>query len=140
MIRPKVLFLCSQNCCRTQIAQAFLRNIAGERFEALSADVEASSVLDPDAVASMWEVGIDISGQQPKKIDSFLRERVSYLVTLCDCEVERTCPIFPGAVWRLQWPIENPTTARTREEHRAMVQRARDEIRLRVAELVQVNN
>jgi protein-tyrosine-phosphatase len=70
----------------------------------------------------------------------FLRERVSYLITLCDRETERTCPSFPGAIWRLTWPIENPATARNREEHRVMVRHARDEIRQRVAEFVQANS
>jgi protein-tyrosine-phosphatase len=64
------------------------------------------AAVDPDAVAVMLEVGIDISGQQPKRVDPFMRERVSYLVTLCEREIERTCPIFPGAFWRLKWPIE----------------------------------
>jgi arsenate reductase len=136
MIKPKVLFLCSGNGCRTQMAEGFLRDVAGERFEALSAGAEAST-LDPDAVAVMDEVGLDISGQTPKKVDLFLRERVAFLVTLCDREVERTCPIFPGAVWRLRWPIESPATARNRQEHRAMVRHARDEIRARVEQFVQ---
>ena len=95
------------------MAEAFLRDMAGERFEVLSAGAEATA-LDPDAVAAMDEVGLDISGQTAKKVDPFMRERVSYLVTLCDREIERTCPIFPGAIWRLKWPIENPATARNR--------------------------
>lgn len=139
MIRPKVLFICSDNCCRTQMAEAFLCSMAGDRFEAISGGAEATGTLDPDAVAAMWEVGIDISGQQTKKIDGFMRERVSYVVTLCDREDERTCPIFPFAIWRLEWPIENPATAKNREEHRAMVRRARDEIQQRVADFVQTN-
>lgn len=138
MIKPKVLFLCSDNRCRTQMAEAFLRDMAGDRFEALSAGAEASE-LDPDAVAAMREIAIDISGYQAKKVEALLGERVSYLITLCDREIERTCPIFPGAIWRLKWPIENPATARNREEHRAKVRRARDEIRERVTEFLQAN-
>jgi arsenate reductase (thioredoxin) len=68
MIKPKVLFLCSDNGCRTQMAEAFLRDMAGERFEALSAGAEAGT-LDPDAVAAMDEAGLDISGRTPKKVD-----------------------------------------------------------------------
>lgn len=136
MIKPKVLFLCSENGCRTQMAEAFLRNMAGERFEAVSAGGEASA-LDPDAIEAMQEVGLDISGHEPKNVDAFMRERVAYLVTLCDREIERTCPIFPGATWRLKWPIENPALANDREEHRLMVRRARDEIRERVMQFVQ---
>jgi arsenate reductase (thioredoxin) len=140
VIKAKVLFICSENCCRTQMAEAFLRDIAGNRFEPMSAGSETNSALDPDAVTAMWEVGIDISSQKTKKLDGFLRERVSYVVTLCDRQIERTCPIFPGAIWRLTWPIENPALAKNREEHRAMVRRARDQIRQHVAEFVQANS
>jgi arsenate reductase (thioredoxin) len=70
MIKPKVLFLCSENGCRTQMAEAFLRDMAGERFEVMSAGAEATA-LDPDAVAAMDEVGLDISGQTPKKVTCF---------------------------------------------------------------------
>ncbi len=136
MIKPKVLFLCSENGCRTQMAEAFLRNMAGERFEAVSAGGEASA-LDPDAMEAMGEVGLDIRVHAPKKVDAFMRERVAFLVTLCDREIERTCPIFPGATWRLKWPIENPALANGREEHQLMVRRTRDEIRERVVRFVQ---
>jgi arsenate reductase len=136
MIKPKVLFLCSDNSCRTQMAEAFLRDMAGARFEVVSAGAEATTP-DPEAVAAMDEVGLDISGQTPKKVDQFLRERVAFLVTLCEREIERTCPIFPGAIWRLKWPIENPATARNKEERRTMTRRARDEIREHVAQFVQ---
>jgi arsenate reductase (thioredoxin) len=135
MVKPKVLFLCSGNGCRTLMAEAFLRALAGERFEVLSAGAEASAI-DPDAVAAMDELGLDISAQTPKKVDVFLRERVAFLITLCEREIERTCPIFPGATWRLKWPVENPATAGNREEHQAMVRRARDEIRVRIAQFV----
>ena len=84
----------------------------------------------------MREVGLDISHHRAKKVDPFLSERVSYLITLCDREIEHTCPIFPGAIWRLKWPIENPATALSPEEHWAMVCRARDQIRNRVSEFV----
>lgn len=139
MLKPKVLFLCSGNSCRTQMAEGFLREMAGERFVAMSAGAEITSPLDPEAVAAMREIGIDISEYRPKKVDPLLRERVSYLVTLCDREVERTCPIFPGATWRLTWPIEDPSRALTRDEHRILVRRARDEIRERVTEFVAAN-
>jgi len=137
MIRPKVLFLCPENSCRTQMAEAFLRDRGGDRFEPLSAGAEAVAALDPDAIAVMLEAGIDISGQQPKRVDPFMRERISYLATLCERDIERTCPIFRGAFWRLKWPTENPAIANDREEHRMLVRRARDEIRERVVQFVQ---
>ena len=137
MIRPKVLFLCSENSCRTQMAGAFLRDRGGDRFEPLSAGADAGATLDPDAIAAMLEVGIDISGQQPRRVDPFMRERVSCLVTLCERDIECTYPIFPGAFWRLKGPIKNPATANDRDEHLALVRRARDEIRQRVIQFVQ---
>jgi arsenate reductase (thioredoxin) len=140
VIKPKVLFICSENCCRTQMAEAFLRDMAGDRFEPMSAGSETNADLDADAVAAMWEIGIDMSGQKTKRLDAFLRERVSYVVTLCDRQIERTCPIFPGAIWRLTWPIENPSGARNRDEHLAMVRRARDQIRQHVAEFLHANS
>ena len=136
MIKPEVLFLCSDNSCRTQMAEAFLRDMAGESFEILSASAEATA-LDREAVAAMHEVGLDISGQVPKKVDLFLRERVAYLVTLCDRAVERTCPIFPGATWPLTWPLENPAAARSQQERRAATRRVRDAIREHVVQFVQ---
>jgi arsenate reductase len=115
MIRPKVLFLCSDNSCRTQMAEAFLRDMAGEHFEVLSAGAEATA-LDPEAVAAMDEVGLDISGQTPKRGNLFMGEPVAYLVTLCDREIERRCPIFPGTTWRMKWPAagESPLSAKPR--------------------------
>jgi len=79
MIKPKVLFLCSENSCRRQMAEAFPRDMAGERFEAFSAGGEASQ-LDHDAVAAMREVAFDISGRQTKKVDRLLGERIAELV------------------------------------------------------------
>ena len=118
------------------MAEAFLRAAAGDRFEVVSAGAEAAA-LDSDAVTAMNDVGLDISGQTPKKVDLFLPERVAFLVTLCERENERTCPIFPGATWRLKWPVENPAAAQSPEEHRTLVRRARDEIRTYVAQFVQ---
>ena len=97
MIKPKVLFLCSGNSCRTQMAEAFLSDLAGDRFEITSAGSEATP-LDRDAVAAMRELGIDISGHQSKSVTSYLGQRFTFVITLCDRQQERTCPIFPGAI------------------------------------------
>src|SRR5665213_3400987 len=88
MIRPKVLFLCSDNSCRTQMAEAFLRDMAGERFDVVSAGAEATT-LDPEVVAAMDEIGLDISRQKPQSVALFLRERVTFLA-LCQRESERS--------------------------------------------------
>ena len=138
MIKPKVLFLCTGNSRRTQMAEGFLRAMAGDRFDVMSAGSEETP-LDPDAVAVMREVGVDISGQETKAVNRFLGRRFNYVVTLCDREKERTCPIFPGAIWRLQWDLEDPSKAVTREERRAALRRVRDDIQQRVAAFVEKN-
>lgn len=136
MIKPKVLFLCTGNSRRTQMAEGFLRAMAGDRFDVVSAGSEETQP-DPDAVAVMREVGVDISGQEGKAVNQFLGRRFSYVVSLCDREKERTCPIFPGAIWRMQWDIDNPSNAVTREEHRAALRCVRDDIQQRVAAFVE---
>lgn len=110
MIKPTVLFLCSGNSCRTQMAEAFLRDLAGDRFEAVSAGGDPA-LLDSEAVEAMNELGIDISSQTPKDVSRFLGQRFTFVILLCDRQKERTCPIFPGAIWRHQWDLENPSLA-----------------------------
>ena len=117
------------------MAEGFLRALGGDRFDAVSAGSEETP-LDPDAVAVMREVGVDISGQETKAVNRFLGRRFSYVVTLCDREKEKTCPIFPGAIWRLQWDLEDPSQVRSREERRAALRRVRDDIQQRVVEFL----
>ena len=102
MIKQKVLFLCTGNSRRTQMAEGFLRAITGDRFDVMSAGSEETP-LDPDAVAAM-------------------RDR----------EKERTCPVFPGAIWLLQWDLEDPSKAVTREERRSALRGVRDDIQRRL--------
>jgi arsenate reductase len=139
-IKPRVLFLCTGNSCRTQMAEAFLRELTGDELEIVSAGAEAGR-LDPDAVAAMREVGIDISSARTKVVDPYLRERFTYVITLCDREQERSCPIFPGAIWRQNWPVESPVVmAAAGLDRRAAVRHARDTIRRHVNEFVKKNH
>ena len=117
------------------MAEGFLRALGGDSFDVVSAGSEETP-LDPEAVAVMREVGIDISGQGTKAVNRFLGRRFSYVVTLCDREKEQTCPIFPGAIWRLQWDLEDPSESRSREERRLALRRVRDDIQQRVVEFV----
>jgi arsenate reductase (thioredoxin) len=96
------------------MAEGFLRALGGDSFDVVSAGSE-DTPLDPDAVAVMREVGVDISGHKTKAVNRFLGRRFSYVVTLCDREKERTCPIFPGAIWRLRWDLEDPSRGICRE-------------------------
>jgi arsenate reductase (thioredoxin) len=138
VIKAKVLFLCTGNSRRTQMAEGFLRSIAGDRFDVVSAGNE-DTPLDPDAVLVMREVGIDISGHETKAVNRFLGRRFNYVVMLCDREKERSCPIFPGAIWRLQWDLEDPSMSSTREERREALRRVRDDIQQRVTAFVEKN-
>lgn len=136
-IRPRVLFLCSENSCRTQMAEAFLRELAGNELEIVSAGAEAGR-LDPDAVTAMREVGIDISSARTKVVDPYLRERFHYVITLCDRTKERSCPIFPGAIWRQKWAIESPATLEAAGlDHYLAVRHTRDAIRRYVVEFIE---
>jgi len=131
-IKSRVLFLCTENSCRTQMAEAFLRDLAGDHFDIVSAGDEPGHV-DPDAITAMRELGIDISRQAAKSVTPYLGQRFTYVISLCDRQQERTCPIFPGAIWRKQWHLENPALA---QDHRSAVRRVRDRLREHVLQFV----
>ena len=136
-IKPRVLFICTENSCRTQMAEAFLRDLAGDELEIVSAGAEPGT-LDPDAIAAMQEVGIDISSASTKAVDPYLPQRFHYVITLCERESERSCPIFPGAIWRQTWPIISPAALETAGlSHGLAVRRIRDKIREYVGEFVE---
>jgi arsenate reductase (thioredoxin) len=129
--KPSVLFLCTQNSARSQIAEGMLRNLAESRFEVHSAGTEATR-LRPQAMKVMDEIGIDISQQESKTLDRYLGEPFDYVITVCD-EANEACPIFPGAKNRLHWSLEDPSQATGSEEERlAVFRRVRDEIRERI--------
>lgn len=126
-MKPSVLFLCTGNSARSQMAEGYLRHVAGERFEALSAGI-APKGLHPLAIEAMQELGIDISGQQSKDVSALLGQRIPYVVTVCDHAKER-CPIFPGSYKQLHWSLEDPAAARgTQDEQLAVFRRVRDQI------------
>jgi arsenate reductase len=129
--RSRVLFLCTHNSARSQMAEGLLRHLAGDRFEAMSAGTEATRVR-PLAVRAMEEIGIDISGQESKTLDRYLEESFDYVITVCD-DANETCPFFPGAANRLHWSFEDPSRVEGSEEERLAVFRSvRDRIRERI--------
>jgi arsenate reductase (thioredoxin) len=131
MEKPKVLFLCTHNSARSQMAEGLLRHLAGNHFEVMSAGTEATHVR-PLAIRAMDELGIDISGQESKTLDRYLGDTFDYVVTVCDDATE-ACPVFPGAKRRLHWSFEDPAQARGSEEERLRVfQSVRDEIKERI--------
>ena len=136
MSKTRVLFLCTHNSARSQMADGLLRHLAGERFEVHSAGTEATHVR-PLAIDAMWEIGVDISEQESKTLQRYLGERFEYVVTVCD-DANEACPVFPGAQERLHWSFEDPSKAAGNEEERlAVFRRVRDEIQTRIeAELM----
>lgn len=103
----KVLFLCTGNACRSQMAEAWLRHLGGETFEVFSAGLEPHGV-NPDTITVMEELGIDMSAHRSKHLNEFLNEAdFDYLITVCGNADER-CPFFPGMGTRFHWPFEDP--------------------------------
>jgi arsenate reductase len=133
---PNVLFLCTGNSCRSQMAEGYLRHLGGDEFNAQSAGLEPS-ILNPLAVEVMREVGIDISAQHSKDVVGFLGQHFPYLITVCDRARDR-CPIFPGICFREHWPIDDPAQAEgTHTERMEAFRRVRDEIGARVRDFIE---
>src|SRR5438270_13632850 len=129
--QPRVLFLCTHNSARSQMAEGLLRQLGGDRFDVFSAGTEATHVR-PLAIRAMAELGIDISGQQSKTLDRYLGEPFDDVITVCDTANE-ACPIFPGAKQRRHWSFEDPSKATgSEDEQLAVYRRVRDEIRVRI--------
>ena len=133
MRRSRVLFLCTHNSARSQMAEGFLRRFAGNRVEVASAGTEATRV-HPLAIQAMREVGIDLSIHTSKTVDTLLDRPWDFVITVCDNANER-CPVFPGPTTRLHWSFDDPSQATGSEDERLVVfRRIRDEIHRRLRE------
>lgn len=134
MRKQKVLFLCTQNSARSQMAEGLLRERAGDRFEAYSAGVRPSDEIHPYAVRAMEEIGIDISDQYPKGLRTYMgKVGFNYSIILC-ARAEEDCPkTFPGVGTRLTWLFDDPRSEDVPEEERLDTFREiRDEIELKI--------
>jgi arsenate reductase (thioredoxin) len=138
--RKRVLFLCTHNSARSQMAEGFLRALGGDRFEVESAGTEATTV-NPFAIQAMAEEGIDIATHESKTLDRFVDQPFDLVITVCDDAAE-ACPVFPNARERRHWSFPDPSKARgTDEERFAVFARIRDAIRERIeAELLRVRS
>jgi len=126
----KVLFLCVHNSARSQMAEAFLKKHAGDRFQVESAGLEPGE-LNPFAIRAMAEVGIDISGNRTRSVFDLAAAGRSYdlVVTVCSKEAAERCPVFPGKHEKRHWPFDDPAAFNgSDEEIMAGVRRVRDQI------------
>ncbi len=133
--KTRVLFLCTGNSSRSQMAEGFARHYGKDRLDVYSAGISPSGV-NPMAVTAMKEVEIDISGQTSKSIDKDILEQTDIIVTLCG-DARENCPVVPGKVQKLHWFLEDPTRAEgTEEEIMNKFRAVRDEISTLVKDLV----
>ena len=133
MKKPKVLFLCTGNSARSQMAEALLRHLGGERFEAYSAGLEPQGI-HPYTRKVMEEAGISIEGQSSKHVRKYMGKlHFSHLITVCASADEKCPAVFPGAGARLHWPFDDPAAASgTEEEQLAQFRRVRNQIGQRI--------
>lgn len=128
----RVLFLCTGNSARSQIAEAFLRRHSGDQFEVFSAGLEPKGI-NPFTRQVMAEKGYDLAGHRSKDVFEFLgRAHFGYIITVCS-NAEARCPIFPGIAQRLFWPFDDPAACEgTDAEKLAEFRRVRDQIEARI--------
>jgi arsenate reductase (thioredoxin) len=137
----RVLFLCVHNSARSQMGAAYLKAVAGDRFEVESAGLEPGK-LNPYAVRAMAEDGIDISGNATKSAFDLYKasRRFEYVITVCSKEAAEACPIFPGGSEKLHWPFNDPSTFKgSDEEIMVKVREVRDAIRAAVEEFARTH-
>jgi arsenate reductase len=133
--KATVLFICTHNSARSQMAEGLLNRLGVGRFEAQSAGTEPGT-LNSLAVQVMAEAGIDVSGQRAKSVDDFVQDAFDYVITVCD-DANEACPVFPNARHRFHWSFADPSRAQgTPEERLAFFRAIRDAIRARVEEFL----
>jgi arsenate reductase len=138
MEKIKVLFVCIHNSARSQMAEAYLNELAGDKFVAESAGIEPG-VLNPYAVKVMEEAGIDLSRKETKSVFDLYRKgsMFGYVIAVCDAANAQKCPIFPGTTERLQWSFPDPAALQgTDEEKLQGTRRIRDAIKAQIEEWI----
>ena len=132
-MKQKVLFLCTGNSCRSQMAEGWLRHLAGDRFEAKSAGTHPVG-LNPMTATAMQEIGVDVRHQRSKHVDEFKGQFFAYVITVCD-RAKESCPVFPGAVNVRHWCFDDPAALPPPGRLEAF-RRVRDEIRDRLCQFL----
>ena len=137
-VKKRVLFLCTHNSARSQMAEGLLRRMSGDRFDAFSAGTEETRV-HPMAIEAMREIGIDISAHRSKTLDAFRGQTFDAVITVCD-RANESCPIFPGETERIHWSFDDPSAATGTDEQRLRVFRnVRDAIQQRLRTFLALN-
>ena len=135
MDKPTVLFLCTGNSARSQMAEAFLRKSAGDRYEVMSAGTEPKGI-NPLTIRVMEEIGISMDGHRSKSLDEYLgKVQVLYAITVCD-RAEKACPgVWPFTLNRLFWPFDDPAAYEgTEEDQLKKFREVRDQIEAKIKE------
>lgn len=131
----KVLFLCTGNSARSQMAEGFLRDMAGDRFEVFSAGIKPTQI-NPLAIKVMAEIGIDISKHRSKSVMEFIDQTFDYVITVCG-NAQKTCPVFPGEHEKIYWDLEDPAEAKGSEEKKMSVfRKIRGQIKENISKLL----
>ena len=132
--KKRVLFMCTGNVARSQMAEGLLRHLAGDRFEVCSGGVVPSYVR-PNAIAVMKELGIDISEHRSKSVNEYLDTSFDYVITVCDYAAQR-CPTFPGDANRIHWSIADPVVIGDDEAQCEAFRVARDDLKRRIQKFI----
>jgi arsenate reductase len=128
ILQKGILFLCTGNSCRSQMAEGFAKKMLSKDLKIFSAGIEPKRI-HPMAIKVMQEIGIDISQQRSKNISEIPIDKIDLVVTLCGDAAER-CPIFPGKIEKIHWAIENPAKAQGSDKEIAIVfRKVRDKIK-----------
>lgn len=131
MAKTKVLFLCTGNSARSQMAEALLRHLGGNRFEAHSAGLDPKG-MNPLTVEALAEIGLDTEGQSSKNLQIYLGQTFDHVITVCDHANEK-CPAWPGKTQRHHWSFEDPAAdTGTHEEQLKVFRKIRDQISARI--------
>lgn len=140
MAKRKILFLCTGNCCRSQIAEALLRHLAGERFESLSAGSHPAGYIHPLAISALEQMAVSYENQRSKSWNDFAAVPIDVVITVCDRAAAQPCPAFGGVPLRANWSLPDPVEfAGTDEERSAFALRIAQRLRVKIEALVSLD-
>jgi len=136
MVMTRILFLCTGNSCRSQMAEGWAKHLGAGVVEAESAGIEAHG-KNPRAIAVMAEVGVDISGQESTRVTDGMILNADIVVTVCG-HADEHCPVLPPEIKKIHWPLSDPAKATgTEDQIMAQFRATRDDVHRRVADLIQ---